>query len=618
VGVGDPWRRLICTFLKWLVRAACATAIVMALAAGNTGLDADQRWGPFRQALLAIGVAGILIPLASRAITSLDRRLIRAASAMTESSRAAETEGLRKRTNEALSLPEPSEPLAQLKLSSTDVFRTSKSRFLHVAVLLAISTLYVWFVSVGQMTWWPPTTDYYSLLTEAFVSGRTDLLIEPPPQLSQLSDPYSQSIRQNIPLFRKDLSLYQGRFFVYWGPVPAILAAPIRVIFGRSLGDQHITFAASVVGLVFMSLILGHIERTWFPSLPRWLILGGLLVIATAHPTLWMLSWGAVYAAAITSGQAFLMGGLFFALPVIDGSGQQKWRLVAAGASWVLSAGSRLNLVGPVMILAIVTLGSLILSPESRRQKAFHLAAPLLVPLGVGAILLGLYNYVRFGSPFETGLRYQLTSAEPYHLIERGELFSSSYLAPNLLYHLAAPIRFGHVFPFMKPVRGPLPSFGMFLARLNVPKPYSVEDITGLLVAVPFVLFGGVLAVQVVCGRAIDWDAVDGALPRLAWGLLLAAAAAAAAPVLLYYMVASRFLLDYSPLLMIASVIGSWLLFSFSQRFPVRRTLVSMIIAATIIYSIVAGVLLAVSGPASLFDDYNPRLWEILVSLTSN
>jgi hypothetical protein len=590
----------------------------MAFVAGDTGLDADQKWGPFRQALLAIGVAGFLIPLAWRAITSLDRRLIREGSVMTESAEAAETKGLRNRPNAALSLPEPSEPRAQLAVSSTAGLQTSKSRFLHVVVLLAIFTLYVWFVSVGQMTWWPPTTDYYSLLTEAFVSGRSDMLIEPSPQLSQLSDPYSEVARQNIPLFRKDLSFYQGRFFVYWGPVPAILAVPIRVIFGRSLGDQHITFMASVAGLVFMSLILGHIKGTWFPSLPRWLILGGLIVIATAHPTLWMLSWGAVYAAAITSGQAFLMGGLYFALPAIDRSSQHKWRLVAAGAFWVLSVGSRLNLIGPVMILAIVTLRSLLLSPGSRWQKVFRLAAPLLLPLGVGAILLGLYNYVRFGTPLETGLRYQLTSAEPYHLIERGELFSTSYLAPNLIYHLATPIRFGHVFPFMKPVRGPFPPFGMFLARLNVPSPYSVEDITGLLAAVPFVLFGGVLAVQVVCGRAIDWDAVDGALPRLAWGLLLAAAAAAAAPVLLYYMVASRFLLDYSPLLMIASVIGSWLLFSFSQRFPVRRTLVSMIIAATIIYSIVAGFLLAVSGPASLFDDYNPRLWDILVSLTSN
>lgn len=72
-------RKSVCrSLLRWLPPAASLAAIVVALAADYIGVDADQKWGPFRTALFATGIIGLLLAAGMRAVSALDRRLLNA------------------------------------------------------------------------------------------------------------------------------------------------------------------------------------------------------------------------------------------------------------------------------------------------------------------------------------------------------------------------------------------------------------------------------------------------------------------------------------------------------------------------------------------------------------
>lgn len=91
----------------------------------------------------------------------------------------------------------------------------------------------------------------------------------------------------------------------------------------------------------------------------------------------------------------------------------------------------------------------------------------------------------------------------------------------------------------------------------------------------------------------------------------------ASIPSLLFLARASRYSLDYSLLLVMISVMGSWHLYGASRPCPIRKTLVNLLIFSTVIATFFVSFLLAISGPASRFDDLNPVLWEKLIRLLS-
>src|SRR6187455_485414 len=81
---------------------------------------------------------------------------------------------------------------------------------------------YLWLVTLGLWTDFPPSTNYYDLQANAFLHGQLALEVEPDPALLALENPYEPADRENIPVLW-DATLYQGKYYLYWGPVPAVL-----------------------------------------------------------------------------------------------------------------------------------------------------------------------------------------------------------------------------------------------------------------------------------------------------------------------------------------------------------------------------------------------------------
>lgn len=589
--------------------------VILALTAGLIGLDADSKWGPFRQGLLLLGLLSLLLRAVLKGVAKLDQAIMSREWQIEDGLEGAK----RSRLGSAIlkRLVDRPDPPLEIRLPP---------RWLGILLLGLVMILYVGLISVWRWNDWPQSSRYYTALAQAFLRGETALPVEPAPELAELDNPYSPDERAGIGVLG-DFSYYRGKYYMYWGPAPAGLLAVWLLIGGFPIGEEVIIFLAITTIFLFSALILLQLRKRHFRSLPTWLLGAGMLTIATAHPLLWVLNSPRIYEASIASGQAFLIAGLFFSLPILDGARVTTWRGALIGALWALAIGARLTLVGAI---AVLVLGLAVVSfRQNNRRLERRWLAPLSA-LGIFVLLglagFGFYNQIRFGSVWETGIGYQMTAVDVRAQIARGHLFNLLYLPPNLLYYLFTPIRIIQGFPFVRPQWEPYPPFSQFLARLKVPEAWGLESMAGLVFSLPMLLFAATLAAKLLCFGQTQLKGVTRSQSsnsptaqnwRRTSGIILIAGCAAGIPVIFYTYVSTRFLLDAIPLLALCSVIGAWHIYLSNRLWPIRRRLTNSIILLAVGISTIVSLLLAMSGALSRFDDVNPELYNSLVELFS-
>src|SRR5262245_44148663 len=209
-----------------------------------------------------------------------------------------------------------------------------------VAGCAAIEVAYVFFVSAGRFTRWPTYLTFLDDQAEGFRAGHLHLAIEPARALLAKRDPFDPAWK---PLWYWDASLYGGHYYLYWGPVPALLLAGWKTLFRvrAQIGDQYVVFALASLQALAGMLLIDRLHRRLCPAVPGFLVALAIAVFAFANPTLYNLARAGVYEAAIVGGHAFLIAGLLFAFDAISAVGRQRSRLVLAGGCWVLAVGCR-------------------------------------------------------------------------------------------------------------------------------------------------------------------------------------------------------------------------------------------------------------------------------------
>jgi hypothetical protein len=460
------------------------------------------------------------------------------------------------------------------------------------------------------------------MLGEAFSEGQTHLVVEPDPRLLELSDPYEYEQRKTISQLW-DASLYDGKYFLYWGPVPGLVTAFVKGIFSIRLGDQHLTFIFDLGVFVFGTLILMTIYTRYFYDLPLWTLIPGVLLIGVANPLPWLLSRPAVYEAAIASGQFFLLGGFYSALTAFGDDDVKPNRLLLAGVCWSLAVGSRTSLIFAVAVLLAFTFLRIgvVGKRNSKWQEFVRPTLSLLIPLIFGAALYVWYNYDRFGDALEFGHKYQLSRMNLRTQYEY--VLSLANVPPSTFNYLFNPFRMLHVFPYIKATIG-----GRYLWPIHklIPEHYYTESITGLFISTPFILFAlipGALFLAKKIGSVESgrrWD-VPGISQRdrseiifLAI-LLCSISIALLTPLLLFVATSMRHLTDVIPILLILSTLGMWMGFDIVRSRRPSRGLFSLLILGFALYSAVAGILLSVTGYHARFENLNPELFERITRL---
>ncbi|MBV6396602.1 MAG: hypothetical protein HFACDABA_02202 [Anaerolineales bacterium] len=474
-----------------------------------------------------------------------------------------------------------------------------------------ILLIYIWFITFGTFTSWTHTSHYYTRLADAFAQGQLHVDL-PPGSLLDAADPYDPASRAPFRDDIWDMSFYNEKLYFYWGPAPSLLLAPIQSLTGIQASDSQLVFWFLAGLLLFNSLSILKLWRRFFPALPAWNVFLCIALIGLILPVPWEASAPYVYAVAVTAGAFFLMGGLYFILPALDDSSFLPARdLCAAGFFWACAVGSRAILAIPVIFMSLVILARILTSlPAWKDWK--RAAAPVLAlfaPLAIGALLIGWYNWARFDSPFEFGVRYQITT---YNFNQRGsEIFQLAYVWRNLHAYLLQPFHLIREFPFIQP--GILAE-NSIQAGANAASIYYTGRLAGILPGMPFLLFGfAPIFLQHIFFRPGLWTLKHFVL------LLAGSSLTCFISLLFYFNAQTRFLMDVISPFSLLAILGYWMTVSRLSRIQSRVARAAILLTASVlICTILAGILLSVTGETGRLENFNPGLfYEIRAFLPS-
>ncbi|MFH1185610.1 MAG: hypothetical protein V1755_11335 [Chloroflexota bacterium] len=547
-------------------------AVAIAIFANQVGLDKNTGWGTGRRVILT---AGILVMIAAFSMYLRPAYYHRAA-----------------RRVRSLRSPD------------------GTAVVLGVSVLLVIA-VYVWIVSVGYWTIWPESSDRYNMLATAFQHGKLALLEQPDSRLTELPNPYDCTERGSIP-FLWDTLLYEGKYYLYFGPVPALVLGAAKVLIVQRIGDQYLVFAFLLGLFMFNGLLIISIWRRFFSPLPPWTLVLAVLIAGLIFPTTWLLSRPHVYEAAIAGSQFFFIGGVYFAYTALGSRANSYWRWLLTGISWGLAIGCRPTIAISVLFMLGLMLWLLRRMPAQAQQaSSFRLKlAALAFPAILGALAFGWYNQARFGSVWEFGVSYQLTQMDLQK--SKDLLFSTAYVGPNLQAYLLTPFSILRRFPFLGPQLTDNPACLVHRPSLD----YS-EGGTGLLYAAPYLVLaiipGAALFTaqlrKILAQDTVESDRENRLLAWLCVGLT-GSAIISFSLLLLYHYSAMRYLEEVVPSLVLLASIGLWQAYEFASRKSQFRALYSLTALGLAAFSIIAGTLLAVTGPEARFRNLNHGLLQ--------
>lgn len=359
--------------------------------------------------------------------------------------------------------------------------RHIRQRFWFWTLLLAIGFVITYFLSAGFVEHWPVYGTYHDLQAEGFRLWQTHVPLTPAPELLAAENPYSPV---NMRYWVLDLSYYQGKYYIYWGPFPALLQAIAKSILGirGMIGDHYLSLFFLCTGSIAGAYLLERVARRLFPSVSKAILALSILAFALGGPALHAASTASTYYAAILGAQWGLVVGLVPAFDAVwrpDGSAMQKLRMVLASVCWGLALASRVT-VGPTIAVLILTTA---VASGLGATARFRSSIVNTVWLGVPASLIGLalfaFNKIRFDDGLEFGLHLQLSA---FPAID----FSSRFWLPNLYSYLLRPFELSCQFPWVLQVwRMGLAAFPQ---GFSIPQDYMIlEPVIGLLYSAPIV-----------------------------------------------------------------------------------------------------------------------------------
>jgi hypothetical protein len=321
--------------------------------------------------------------------------------------------------------------------------------------------------------------DYYDLLVQGFMKGHLSMNAEVDPGLSS-PDP---NIRRNAP-FLLDVSLYRGKYYLYFGVVPAaLLFLPYRALTGQDLAPNIAVFLLVASGFLLYLGIFLDARRRFFPGLRGWPQACCILLLAFGSGTPTLSMGSGCYEVAIAGGYAFMALSWFGMYRAWVAERNPAPWLALASVAGGLAVGSRPTCAFSLPILFLVMLA---LARRERRPAGpwqaprLGLISAAVAPAGLVGLCLMAYNELRFRNPFEFGFHYALCALTSSGL----PVAKLSFIWPNLKWYFLRPPAFSPFFPYVLPMN----------AQTRPADYYGYETIQGQL---------AMLVLAVLCGGAM-------------------------------------------------------------------------------------------------------------------
>jgi len=421
------------------------------------------------------------------------------------------------------------------------------SKFIHglsarkhlLAAVMVVTIIYAW---VSQVNVRHPGKgyNYYGELARSFKNGHLYLPEEPSQALLALEDPYNYNLRAEAKVedFPWDVSLYRQKFYLYYGPAPALILTVLSNEQLLQVRDQHLAIASGFGVFIYGTLIILMFFARSLPNAPGWLVGICVLTFGLTAPTPILLQESGLYQTAVFGGQFFFIGGCYWIYSALTESRLNVWKLCLAGVHWGLALGTRIS-IAPIILYstAAAVIFMFLLYKTSARELLLAIFS-IGIPLLVATASLAWYNQARFDSMFEFGLTYTLTNA---NYAASDNVFAIKHIGTNFYNYFFHPLRLRSHFPYL----------------IRIEYQLSNERLGGLLYIAPYILFAFLLPVlfggrMIRAQKKLPSPSTISAGPEY-WLLVTSAGSAiiGAITILAFWITEMRYIEDFMPSLLL-------------------------------------------------------------------
>jgi hypothetical protein len=246
---------------------------------------------------------------------------------------------------------------------------------------------------------------YFNYLADAFLHGQLYLRL--------------------LPRTTHDLSLFQGHLYLYWPPMPAVILMPLVAVFGVGVSDVFFGVVVAALNVAVVAALLRSVDRAGLIRIT--VECRALLVLFFAFGTVQVILalFGKVWYTAQLLG--FLLVGLAY-LSAIQLKGMRSF--IVTGLLIACAALTRNHL----LFTGIWPAYHLIEKNWGNRPRLYLYVAAGLAPLFIIGASFLYYNYARFGSPLELGIRYHEMDQSFVADYRKYGAFNIHYLPINFYY----------------------------------------------------------------------------------------------------------------------------------------------------------------------------------------
>lgn len=294
----------------------------------------------------------------------------------------------------------------------------------------------------------------YQELAWALDAGQASLLEKPSGALMEMEDPYDFMTREVEQIeYKYDYAYYDGNYYVYHGILPCLLFyLPVYHLTGLDMPNSIPVFLCCLFfGLGFCALmrqvILRYFRKTPF-AVYVLIALTGLFGCQIPF----FITQPSSYILTVICAVALVVWGIYFWISAKNtASGScSKSRIILGSLCMALVAAVRPPLL-LYSVLAFPIFGRAWLTDREGYDKKSRITMIVLfaIPYAVIAIPVMYYNAIRFGSPFEFGMQYNLTTFNMGHV--RFSLDRIYFAVGEYFFRI---FDFNYFFPFVNAVEG--------------------------------------------------------------------------------------------------------------------------------------------------------------------
>lgn len=335
---------------------------------------------------------------------------------------------------------------------------------------------------------WPHHKQYQEL-AEVMAKGHFYLDAEASEELLNAENPYDTIYLQANGIdYLADYAYYDGKYYVYFGVVPELLLyLPFYMLTGHHLPNYMAVFIFYCGFILAVFALYREIIKRWFVHMPYFIYLMTCILTVCCGNYLFVIARPDLYDTPIMAANMFTVCGLFFwlkgkysessvlrrvlyflgslSMALVAGCRPQMllFSLLAVPLFWQELKGIFEGFKGVFEGLKTVSVDSV--SQRAARHKFIFDAVFICIPYLLIAAGIMYYNAARFGSVFDFGATYSLTSND---MTKRS--FNLHQALLGLWHYFLRPPVIESDFPFLKGIQI---ASGSYMGKLNAEYTYG-------------------------------------------------------------------------------------------------------------------------------------------------